>query len=63
MNHFDSIALAELGALVLGSWHDFFVALDGDQGVRQIEQGQQLFHSRALPNLPFFAVDHELHRP
>jgi len=63
MNHFDPIALVELGALVLGSWHDFFVALDGDQRVRQTERGQQLFHSRPLPDLPFFAVDHELHGP
>ena len=61
MNHLDPVALDELGALVLGAGHDFFVALYGDQRVCQAERAQQLLHGRAWPNLPFFAVDHESH--
>ena len=63
MNHFDPVALVELGALVLGARHDFFVALDRDQRVRQAQRSEQLLHCGALPDPPFFAVDYELHRP
>jgi hypothetical protein len=33
MDHFDAIAVRELGGLVLRARHDLFIALDGDQGV------------------------------
>jgi hypothetical protein len=33
MNHLDPVAFDELGALVLGARHDFFIALYGDQRV------------------------------
>lgn len=63
MNYLDVVALAELRALVLGPRHDFFVTFYSDQCVCKAQRGQQLLHGRAWPDLPFFAVDHELHRP
>jgi hypothetical protein len=35
MNHFHAITVFERGTLVLGARHDFFVAFDSDQRVRQ----------------------------
>jgi hypothetical protein len=42
MNDLDAIALSELGAGMLRSRHDFLIALDRNQGVREPQQGQQL---------------------
>jgi hypothetical protein len=35
MHHLDAIALGELGVGMLRSWYDLFVALDGNQDVRE----------------------------
>jgi hypothetical protein len=63
MNHFEPVALVKFCAFVLGARHDFFVALNRNQGVRQAQRSEQLLHGGALPDTPFFAVDYELHRP
>jgi hypothetical protein len=63
MNHLDPVTVAETSALMQGPRDDFFVALDGHQGVLEAEKGKQLLHRRAGLNPPFFTVDHETHRP
>jgi hypothetical protein len=63
MDHLDPVTVAETGALVQSPRHDFFVALDRDQGFPEAERGKQLLHCRARLDLPFFAVDQETHRP
>ena len=63
MDHFKSVTLAEMGALMLGARHDFFIAFDRHQGVPESERGKQLLHRRARLDMPFFTVDHETHRP
>ncbi len=62
MDHLDPVTVAEMSALVQGPRHDFFVALDRDQGFPEAEKGKQLLHRRARLDLPFFAVDQEMHR-
>ena len=63
VNDFDPVAFFELGASILRPWNDFFVALDGDQSVREPERRKQLLDGRARFDLSFFTVDHETHRP
>jgi len=63
MNNLDPVTFAEMGAPMQGPRHDFFVALDGHQGVPEAEKGKQLLHRRARLDLPFFTIDQEVHRP
>lgn len=63
MNHLDTVAFAELGALVPRARYDFVIAFHGHEGLCKAKGDEKLPHGRAWLDLPFFTVDQESHRP
>ena len=61
MNDFHSVAVCELGLVVVGTRYDLLVSFDGDERVSKAERNQELLDRRARIDLSFLTVDHESH--